>query len=228
MDKWHNIKECGKFLLKSHLSFLLMCMVIRITKIITCSHLMLEESKNDFAKIAEGVLRGTVFDNSVSAMFLLLPVLALGLFCTFGIIKKSILKVFAILIGILYALSVAISVGNIPYITYKMANVCLADLSYLSKPGEMIGMMTGEPLYLAFFIAGWIPYRRHNIHNPKVRKSDGYNRRQVIVLFLEKSDSYASGLRFLLFDGTRQQSANKKGEWSHFRQTVDIHFRNIL
>ncbi len=156
MDKWHNIKECGKFLLKSHLSFLLMCMVIRITKIITCSHLMLEESKKDFAKIAEGVLRGTVFDNSVSAMFLLLPVLALGLFCTFGIIKKSILKVFAILIGILYALSVAISVGNIPYITYKMANVCLADLSYLSKPEEMIGMMTGEPLYLAFFIAGWI------------------------------------------------------------------------
>lgn len=156
MDKWHNIKECGKFILKSHFSFLLICMVIRIAEIITCSHLMLEGSRNDYAKIAEGVLRGMVFDNSVSAMFMLIPVLVLGLFCAFGIIKKSILKGFAILIGILYALSVAVSVGNIPYLTYKMANVCLADLSYLSKPGEMIGMMTGEPLYLAFFIAGWI------------------------------------------------------------------------
>ncbi|MEE1084447.1 MAG: LTA synthase family protein [Paludibacteraceae bacterium] len=156
MDKWHNIKECGKFILKSHLSFLLMCMVIRITGIITCSHLMLEESRNDYAKITEGILRGIVFDNAVSAIFLLLPILVLGLFCSFGIIKKSILNVFAIIIGILYALSVAVSVGNIPYLTYKMANVCLADLSYLSKPGEMFGMLTGEPLYLAFFITGWI------------------------------------------------------------------------
>lgn len=156
MNKWHNIKECGKFILKSHFSFLLICMVIRITEIITCRHLMLEESRSDIAKITEGVLRGMVFDNSVSAMFMLIPVLVLGLFCTFGIIKKSILKGFAILIGILYALSVAVSVGNIPYLTYKMANVCLADLSYLSKPGEMIGMMTGEPLYLTFFITGWI------------------------------------------------------------------------
>lgn len=156
MDKWHNIKECGKFILKSHICFLLLCMVIRITEIITCSHLMLEESRGNFTLIAEGVLRGMVFDNSVSGMFLVLPTLILGLLCTFGIIKKSILNGFAIVIGILYALSVAVSVGNIPYITYKMANLCLADLSYLSKPGEMIGMMTGEPLYLAFFIAGWV------------------------------------------------------------------------
>lgn len=156
MDKWHNIKECGKFILKSHICFLLMCTVIRITGIITCSHLMLEESRNDYAKITEGVLRGMVFDNAVSCMFLLLPVLTLGLFCTFGIIKKTALNIFAVIIGFLYALSVAVSVGNIPYLTYKMANVCLADLSYLSKPGEMIGMLTGEPLYLAFFITGWI------------------------------------------------------------------------
>lgn len=156
MDKWHNIKECGKFVLKSHICFLLICMAIRIAEIITCSNLMLEISRNDYMKIAEGVLRGVVFDNAVSAIFLSLPVVVLGLLCTFGKIKKSILKGFAILIGILYALSVAVSVGNIPYITYKMANLCLADLSYLSKPGEMIGMMTGEPLYLAFFIVGWI------------------------------------------------------------------------
>lgn len=156
MDKWHNIKECGKFILKSHFTFLLMCMIIRIAEIITCSDLMLEESKGNYGLITEGVLRGSVFDNSVSSMFLLLPILSLGLCCTFGIIKKSILKGFGIFIGILYALSVAVSVGNIPYITYKMANLCLADLSYLGKPEETLSMMVGEPLYFAFFIIGWI------------------------------------------------------------------------
>jgi len=156
MDKWHNIKECGKFILKSHLTFVLLGAIIRITEITTCSHLMLEKNKSDFAKIAEGVLRGSVFDTSISGMALVLPIIVLGLSCTFGFIKKSIIKGFGIFVGILYALSVAISIGNIPYISYKMANLCLADLSYLSKPGEMIGMLTGEPLYFAFFVIGWI------------------------------------------------------------------------
>lgn len=157
MDKWHNIKECGKFILKSYVSFILICLAIRIIEIITCSDLMLEESKNDYPKIAEGIFRGFVFDNSISGLILLLPVFVLGLLCTFGTIKKKILNGSAIFIGILFALSTAISVGNIQYITYKMANLCLADLAYIKeKPGETIGMITGEPLYLVFFIFGLI------------------------------------------------------------------------
>ena len=101
-------------------------------------------------------LRGLWFDNVVACYILLLPLVLLSVAAWFNYYGARLYRGVTVFLGVMYAITFAISASDIPYFEYFFKHLNASIFNWMGYGETTLKMMFGEPSYrwpIFFFVA---------------------------------------------------------------------------
>lgn len=153
-DKFNN-QFAGSliYLLSVNALFLIFFSIFRIINIITnWPTISIIDDPALYNYIFKAITKGIRFDNIVTSYVIIIPLIILPIAALFNYFNKKLIIAANIYFSLCAFVLLGLSMANIPYFEYFNQYIPLSALYWFEYSDQIIGMLTGEKIYLYYFL----------------------------------------------------------------------------